>query len=175
LFNDLAGARDADSRADGACGGKGAMTPSNACYAAREAAAKEWADVPRSQALQLSTPELDLAGAVGVARILMRSLVTGLGDLSVFEVRQIQSVVDQAGRPLEVIGSAARGARGAGSDIDYIVSPSSQSAYKGLSSRLPSLDPNHGLLSGFGNPFQGPVVRFAPGAKPTYVPKPPGG
>jgi hypothetical protein len=75
LFNDVAGARDADARADGACGGKGAMTPSNACYAAREAAAKEWAGVPRSQTLQVSTPELDLLGGVGLIKALVSNFV----------------------------------------------------------------------------------------------------
>src|SRR5262249_52917186 len=36
---------------------------------------------------------------------------SGLGDLTVVEVEQIQSVVERAGRPLEVVGSAAKGAR----------------------------------------------------------------
>lgn len=61
---------------------------------------------------------------------------SGLGDLTSGEVGQIQGVVDSAGRPLNVVGSAARGARrgigsdvpigkGAGtrSDIDYVVPP----------------------------------------------------
>jgi hypothetical protein len=86
LFNDVAGARDADSRADGACGGKGAMTPSNACYAARQLAAKEWADVPRSQALQNVSPELDLLGAWGVIKgafsFLTRSLTSDIVTLT---------------------------------------------------------------------------------------------
>ncbi len=171
LFNDVWNATRLSMQADRVCN----AGPTNACLAAQDSAKKEWADVPKSQALQLSTPEIEVAGAVGAVKLLIRSLVTGLGDLTFLEVRQIQSVVDQAGRPLEVIGSAARGARRPGSDIDYIVSPSSQSAYSGLSSRLPSLDPSHGLLSGFGNPFQGSVIRFTPGAKPTHVSKPPGG
>jgi hypothetical protein len=33
------------------------------------------------------------------------------GDLTTSEIEAIQEVVDQAGRPLEVVGSAAQGAR----------------------------------------------------------------
>jgi hypothetical protein len=99
--------------------------------------------------------------AIGTAGRL-GSAASGLGDLTVSEVRQIQSVVNQAGRPLEVVGSAARGARNAASDIDYIVPPSSSKYFEGLESRLPSLDPKHGIIPGVGNPHVGPVIRFEP-------------
>ena len=60
---------------------------------------------------------------------------TGLGDLTPEEITQIQAVVDDAQRPLEVVGSAARGERkgvglniapckGVKSDIDYAIAPS---------------------------------------------------
>ena len=90
------------------------------------------------------------------------SAASGLGDLTVGEVRAIQSVVNQAGRPLEVVGSAARRARTAASDIDYVVPPSSMKYFEGLERRLPGLDPNHGIIPGVGNPNIGPVIRFEP-------------
>lgn len=99
--------------------------------------------------------------AIGTTGRLGRA-ASGLGDLTVSEVRQIQSVVNQAGRPLEVVGSAARGARNAASDIDYIVPPSSAKYFEGLESRLPSIDPKHGIIPGVGNPHAGPVIRFEP-------------
>jgi RHS repeat-associated protein len=77
-----------------------------------------------------------------------------LGDLTSEEIKRIQGVVDLAERPLEVIGSAARGERrnigtdlpigkGAGtrSDIDYLVPLSSMGNYRGLVGNLPSVDP----------------------------------
>src|SRR3990172_4371237 len=51
------------------------------------------------------------------------------GDLSVEELGQIQGVVNKAGRPLTVVGSAARGARTPISDIDYAVPRSSFEYY----------------------------------------------
>jgi hypothetical protein len=70
---------------------------------------------------------------------------SGLGDLTNGEVAQIQGVVDEAGRPLEVAGLAARGARrgvgtalpigkgpGTQSDIDYLIPPGSTFYYRGL-------------------------------------------
>jgi hypothetical protein len=87
---------------------------------------------------------------------------SGLGDLTVAEVKAIQAVVNQAGRPLEVVGSAARGARTAASDIDYVVPPSSMRHFEGLEGKLPGLDPNHGIIPGVGNPNIGPVIRFEP-------------
>ena len=69
-----------------------------------------------------------------------------MGDLTPDEIDQIQSVVNAAGRPLEVVGSAARGARQAGSDIDYVVPPSSLRYFEGLEGGLPRLDPRHGII-----------------------------
>ena len=52
------------------------------------------------------------------APILAAKGAGGLGDLTPAEIRQIQGVVDRAGRPLEVVGSAARGhRRGVGSSL----------------------------------------------------------
>jgi hypothetical protein len=85
-----------------------------------------------------------------------------MGDLTRAEAKAIQGVVNEAGRPLEVVGSAARGARGAGSDIDYVVPPSSLQNFKGLEGNLPSIDPSHGIVPGVGNPNIGPVIRFEP-------------
>ena len=87
---------------------------------------------------------------------------SGLGDLTRGEVNQIQKVVNQAGRPMEVVGSAARGARGPTSDIDYVVPPGSLRYYEGLENQLPRIDPEHGIIPGMGNPHQGPVIRFEP-------------
>src|SRR5262245_21397982 len=86
----------------------------------------------------------------------------GLGDLTIDEVNQIQAAVDRAGRPLEVVGSAARGARSAGSDIDYIVPPGHLPYFQGLENKLPGLNPRHGIVPGVGNPNIGPVIRFEP-------------
>jgi hypothetical protein len=107
----------------------------------------------------------------------------GFGDLTIAEVRQIQSVVNQAGRPLEVVGSAARGTRrgigtdlpigkgpGTRSDIDFLVVPSSNPYFRGLESQLPSLDPLTGIIPGAGNKFIGPVIRFEPGVSPSFIP-----
>lgn len=108
---------------------------------------------------------------------------SGLGDLTKAEVGQIQGVVDRAGRPLDVVGSAAKAERrgvgtdlpvgkgvGTRSDIDYVVGPSSQGYYKGFEHELPGLDPLSGLINGTHNPFTGPGVRFEPGAAPRYTP-----
>lgn len=107
----------------------------------------------------------------------------GLGDLTPVEVRQIQSVVDDAGRPLEVVGSAASGTRrgvgsdlpigkgpGTRSDIDVLVPPSSMQHFEGLERRLPSLDPRSGIIPGTHNPHIGPAVRFEPGVTPRLIP-----
>ena len=77
-----------------------------------------------------------------------------LGDLTKAEVKAIQNVVDEAGRPIEVAGSAAQGTRrgvgtnlpigkgnGTKSDIDYLVAPSAMPYYQGLETKLPLLDP----------------------------------
>ncbi len=106
----------------------------------------------------------------------------GLGDLTQGEVGQIQGVVDQAGRPLEVAGSAAKAERrgvgsnlpigkgpGTRSDIDYLIPPGSRSYYQGLEGQLPGMDP-FGPIPGTHNPFIGPGIRFEPGAPPRYIP-----
>ncbi len=106
-----------------------------------------------------------------------------LGDLTRREIGQIQRVVNRAGRPLEVAGSAAKGTRrgigtklpigkGAGtrSDIDYLVPPSSQSYFRDLAHRLPSLDPRSGIINGMHNPYIGPAIRFEPISRPVFVP-----
>ncbi|MBL1220993.1 RHS repeat-associated core domain-containing protein [Chryseobacterium sp. L7] len=97
-----------------------------------------------------------------------------IGDLTKNEARQIQTEVNKAGRPLEIVGSAAEGNRrnvgsnlpigkGAGtrSDIDYISPPSSIQYFDQY--KLPSIDPNTGIIPGYGNTNIGPVVRFEPG------------
>lgn len=93
------------------------------------------------------------------------------GDLTEEEIGQIQEVVDKAGRPLDVVGSAAKGKRKEGSDIDYIVGPSSKDHYQGLDGDLPSIDPTHGIIPGVHNPHQGPSVRFEPGTRPHFIPQ----
>jgi hypothetical protein len=85
-----------------------------------------------------------------------------LGDLTVDEVRQIQAIVNQAGRPLEVVGSAARGMRKPGSDIDYLVPPGSLPYFEGVAKGLPGLNPKHGIVPAVGNPDLGPDIRFEP-------------
>ncbi|HEX2581553.1 MAG TPA: RHS repeat-associated core domain-containing protein [Dongiaceae bacterium] len=97
----------------------------------------------------------------GILRGLFGFGASGLGDLTVGEVRTIQSVVNQAGRPIEVVGSAARAARTITSDIDYVVSPSSLRYFEGLEGRLPGID-RHGLIPGYGDPNIGPAIRFIP-------------
>jgi hypothetical protein len=98
-----------------------------------------------------------------------------VGDLTRAEARQIQRVVSEAGRPLEVVGSAAAGTRrgvgtnlplgkgpGTRSDIDYVVPPSSLQHFEGLQGKLPSIDPKTGIIPGVGNTNIGPVIRFEP-------------
>jgi len=108
-----------------------------------------------------------------------------LGDLTQGEIDKIQSTVDQAGRPIEVVGSAARAERrhvgealpigkenvGGKSDIDYVLPPSSFPYYDGKWDQLPDVDPGHGPVPGTHNPYIGPAVRFEPGSNPKYVPK----
>lgn len=97
------------------------------------------------------------------------------GDLTISEIRQIQLVVNEAGRPLEVVGSAATGSRrgvgtnlplgkgqGTRSDIDYVVPPSSLPHFEGLQGKLPSIDPNTGIIPGVSNPNIGSSIRFEP-------------
>jgi hypothetical protein len=109
---------------------------------------------------------------------------SGLGDLSWDEVQQIQRVVDQAGRPLVVVRSAAKGERrgvgtdlpigkgtGTKSDIDYLVPPGSLPYYDGLEGQFPSIDPKHGIIPGVHNPFIGPAIRFEPETVPYPIPE----
>jgi hypothetical protein len=115
-------------------------------------------------------------GGEGLAR---RSV---LGDLTPAEIRQIQGVVNEAGRPLEVVGSAARGGRrgigtdlpigkgpGTRSDIDYLVPHGSLPHYEttGLYKNLPDLDR---IIPGAHNPYIGPAIRLEPWADPFFVP-----
>jgi hypothetical protein len=92
------------------------------------------------------------------------------GDLSDKEVAQIQEVVDEAGRPLDVVGSAASGVRGDKNEIDYVIGPSSIDYYRDLAQKLPSIDPDDGIIPGTHNPHLGPAIRFEPGARPTFIP-----
>jgi RHS repeat-associated protein len=139
--------------------------------------------------------ELVVSGATGglsgtIGRYNRNSAASGLaathshqlGDLGAAEVQQIQRLVDEAGRPLEVVGSAARGMRrglgsdlplgkgpGTKSDIDYLVPPGSIRYYESTSlyKDLPDLDR---IIPGVHNPFIGPAIRFEPFAKPYFVP-----
>ena len=80
--------------------------------------------------------------------------------------------MDQAKRPLEVVGSAARGERGPLSDIDYTTGASNIDNFQGLESELPGQSSHHStILRGVGDPGESPVIRFEPGAKsPTMIP-----
>jgi hypothetical protein len=93
------------------------------------------------------------------------------GDLTDNEIDQIQEVVDEAGRPLDVVGSAACGVRGEKNEIDYVVGPSSIDYYKDLAQKLPSIDPKDGIIPGTHNPHQGSAIRFEPGTRPKYIPR----
>jgi hypothetical protein len=92
-----------------------------------------------------------------------------LGDLTAEEIGQIQAVVDQTGRPLEVVGSAAAGMRGLGSDLDIVIPPASMDYFQGLEGGWPA---GSHVFEGIYNPFQGPGVRFEPGAPPVFLPGP---
>ena len=105
---------------------------------------------------------------------------SGLGDLTAGEVAEIQAVVDEAGRPLEVVGSAAEGTRrspgsglplgkgpGTQSDIDYLVPYGSLPYYADLGDKLPNIDQ---IIPGTHNPFIGPAIRFKPGTSPVAIP-----
>ncbi|MGH7025084.1 MAG: hypothetical protein ACREEB_16060, partial [Caulobacteraceae bacterium] len=105
------------------------------------------------------------AGGIGSAEG-----ASGLGDLTNGEVNQIQAVVDSAGRPLDVVGSAARGSRSLGSDIDYTTGNASYGNFSDLQDQLPEIDPEHGLLRGYADPDIGPSIRFEPGATPYFKP-----
>lgn len=123
------------------------------------------------------------AGSAIGAKLTNSTAKSGLGDLTKAEVKQIQSVVDEAGRPLDVIGSAAKGSRrnpgsnlpfGKGnkkkSDIDFITNPQHLPSFSGKQGKLPEIDPRTGIVPGSHNPFQGPGIRFEPGVKPKFNP-----
>jgi hypothetical protein len=101
-----------------------------------------------------------------------------LGDLTKSEISNIQNAVNSAGRPLEVVGSAAKGTRngigldvpfqkGVKSDIDYIAHPNSIPYFEGI--RLPDIDKG-GIIPGLSNPYQGPAIRFEPFSEPLFQP-----
>ncbi len=84
-----------------------------------------------------------------------------VGDLTLEEIQEIQELTNTAGRPIYVVGSAARGTRTIGSDIDYIVSPSSWEYWQDLEHLLPGIG-DHGIIGGYPNPFIGPSIPFLP-------------
>src|SRR5215472_12535993 len=101
-----------------------------------------------------------------------------LGDLTPEEVAQIQSVVDRAWRPLNVVGSAVRGTRrgvgtslpigkgpGTRSDIDYTTANSSIEYFEEVAQELPSLGA-HGLLRGAP---ESRSIRFEPNTSPYII------
>lgn len=88
---------------------------------------------------------------------------SGFGDLTVGEVNQIQAVVNQTGKPIDVVGSAARGTRTAASDIDYVVSEEDKNLIINNQAQLPKVDKSHGILTGRHNPAAGPAIRFTLG------------
>jgi RHS repeat-associated protein len=110
------------------------------------------------------------------ARVVGRLSSAKRGDLSRREQGQIQDVVDAAGRPITVVGSAARGERrnrwkpwlpfgkgpGGRSDIDYAAPRSSLPYFDDQLDRLPGLDPSHGIIPGPHDPNIGPGIRFEP-------------
>ena len=113
-----------------------------------------------------------------------QELPSQTGDLTPEEINQIQSAVDEAGRPLDVVGSAAEGARrgvgtelpigkgpGTQSDIDYTTANSHIGNFQGIEGRLPNADPETPILRGTADPNQGPSIRFEPGLPPKFIPK----
>ena len=108
-----------------------------------------------------------------VAGSLSKNLASGLGDLTRGEAKAIQGVVNQAGRPLDVVGSAASGTRrgvgtdlpigkgpGTRSDIDYTTAASNVGNFNGLQQKLSGLAP-HGILKGTPEK-ELPSIRFEP-------------
>lgn len=125
---------------------------------------------------------LGIAATAGVMTKGRSNAKSGLGDLTKGEVKNIQKAVNDAGRPVEVVGSAATGTRrgvgsnnpigkgsGTRSDIDYVAPPSSIPYIQ--QGKLPSIDPKTGIIPGYANPFQSPIIRFEPNAKPIFIPK----
>ena len=50
-----------------------------------------------------------------------------------------------------------------------VLSPGSIGNYRGLQDKLPGIDPKHGIVPGYGNPYQGSAIRFSPGATPEII------
>jgi hypothetical protein len=99
-------------------------------------------------------------GIVGVAsRLVAAKFAAEGGDLTGAERERIQSVVDKAGRPLHVVGSAARGARTAVSDIDYTSGWADY--FDEYVDELPGMN-EHGILRGGPDPGLGPWITFEP-------------
>jgi RHS repeat-associated protein len=148
---------------------------------------------PRDDSIQSATSPAEWAIGGGLARggsaairavsMCRGAAASGLGDLTISEVKAIQSVVDSAQRPLNVVGSAAKGLRrgvgtdlpigkgiGTKSDIDYLAPPYGLPYFDGLQEYLPSIDPKGGISPGLFNPHEGPSIRFEPGAVPFFMP-----
>jgi hypothetical protein len=118
-------------------------------------------------------PFLGMADAVGA--LVSGNASSGLGDLTVNEVQQIQQAVDATGQPVTVIGSAANGTRNAASDIDYLFEqmpefPSEMNDVDEIMEQLPDVDWSHGAIRGTFNPYLGSGISFAPGATPVVLP-----
>ena len=107
---------------------------------------------------------------IGGTTAAVSTAASGLGDLTNGEVKAIQAVVEKAGRPLDVVGSAARGLRGAGSDVDYTTAGANLDHFRGLDRDLPGIS-QHSILRGSANPFEGPSIRFEPGVAPQAIPQ----
>jgi RHS repeat-associated protein len=120
-----------------------------------------------------------LGPAIGRAAALLgksgAAAATGLGDLTAQEVAQIQKVVDESGRPIEVVGSAAKGTRrgvgsdlpmgkgpGTQSDIDYIAPPSYHPYLQPLQDQLPGLAPAVGLFRALRTHIRDPRSGLSP-------------
>jgi RHS repeat-associated protein len=122
-------------------------------------------------------------GISAIGKRFAGGLSKGLGDLTKAETKQIQKAVNSAGRPLDVVGSAAQGTRrgvgsnlpigkgpGTKSDIDFTTANANFDNFNGIKDRLPNIDPNHGLLRGPADPAIGPSIRFEPKSNPKFVP-----
>ncbi|MCU0499142.1 MAG: hypothetical protein MUF87_17450 [Anaerolineae bacterium] len=70
----------------------------------------------------------------------------GLGDLTVDEAKQIQSVADDIGEEIWVVGGVAQNRRTARSDIDYVVSTSQRAIQLWNEKRLPFGSDHHSTL-----------------------------
>jgi RHS repeat-associated protein len=106
----------------------------------------------------------------GAAGLNSFQLSKPLGDLTPIEVKVIQSIVDKAGIPLKVGGSAASATRSLGSDIDYIAAPEDIPKWDQVAPQLPGIDLSHGILpeSPYG-PNWGTGIEFKPGVPPKLI------